>query len=263
MGKNKLRKFAEMKTFGCVFEYPYGRLEAAGGFPLKGKWGEEYFHNSNPIVVELGCGKGEYTVGLGRSFPGKNFIGIDIKGARIWRGAKTAEEEGLANVAFLRTGVELLESFFAPGEVAEIWITFPDPQMQKTRKRLFSARFLELYRRVLADGGTVHLKTDSPFLYAFASRLVEESGLPLIEATDDLYGSGRADPVRAIKTFYEQQWLARGKKIKLLEVELPHAGQISDPDESDIPRDDYHSLPRGVMQRTTVLTPDTSLPDQF
>lgn len=245
MGKNKLRKFEEMKGFDCVFQYPFAALEASGGFPLRGKW-HEFFGNSNPVVVELGCGKGEYTVGLAREESDKNYIGIDIKGARIWRGAKTATEAGMGNVAFVRTGIELLDRFFAPGEVDEIWITFPDPQMQKTRKRLVSARFLQLYRTVLKPGGMVHLKTDSPFLYEFASRLVRENNLPELFNSDDLYASGRKDAATAIQTFYEQQWLARGKKIKLISFRLPAEGDISDPEEDDIARDDYHSIARGV-----------------
>ncbi len=248
MGKNKLKKFAEMKTFDCVFQYPFAALSSVGGFPLRGRWHKDYFHNEGPIVVELGCGKGEYTVGLARKYPDKNFIGIDIKGARIWRGAKSATEEGLTNVAFVRTGIELLAHFFAPGEVDEIWITFPDPQMQKTRKRLVSARFLMLYRKVLRLGGLVHLKTDSPFLFAFATRLAEHNGLEVVECHEDLYSLPNVDPVRAIKTFYEEQWLARGKKIKLLSFCLTSQAPLSDPTEDDIERDDYHSYPRGIVQ---------------
>lgn len=247
MGKNKLRKFEEMKEFGCVLQYPFGTLREAGGFPFRGRWNEEYFHNGYPIVVELGCGKGEYTVGLAEVDAGKNYIGIDIKGARMWRGAKTATERRMTNVAFVRTGIELLEHFFAPGEVQELWITFPDPQMQKTRKRLVSARFLELYRHILAPEGVIHLKTDSPFLYTFATRLAEHNRLPVHFATDDLYASGRDDAATAIKTFYERQWLARGKTIKLLSFGLPEGEVVfTDPGEDDIPRDDYRSVPRGI-----------------
>ena len=166
MGKNKLRKFKDMETIDFVFQYPFAVLKEQG-FPLKGNWHKDFFNNDNPIVLELGCGKGEYAVGLARKFPDKNFIGIDIKGARMWTGASQARNEGLKNVAFLRTNIELLPNFFAAGEVAEIWITFPDPQMKKVRKRLTGTRFLDLYREVLKDNGIVHLKTDSPFLYTY------------------------------------------------------------------------------------------------
>lgn len=247
MGKNKLKKFAEMQTFGCVFQYPWARLRQEG-FPLRGRWYEEYFRNDNPIVLELGCGKGEYTVGLAAQNPDKNFIGIDIKGARIWSGASKAEKEGMRNVAFIRTDIESLAEFFEPGEVSEIWITFPDPQMQKTRKRLTSTRFLELYRSILRPGGLIHLKTDSPFLYTYTARLAETNGLETPENTDDLYGSGLADEERSIKTFYEQQWLSRGKKIKLITFSLPQDVSLVEPREDDIERDDYHSYPRGIVQ---------------
>lgn len=246
MGKNKLKKFNEMKEMGCVFQYPWGRLQAEE-FPLRGDW-RSYFGNTNPIVVELGCGKGEYTVELARRHPDCNYIGVDIKGARIWRGAKTATEEGLPNAAFVRTDIELIDRFFAPGEVAEIWITFPDPQMQKTRRRLTSPRFLNLYLNILQPNGLVHLKTDSPFLFEYTRRLADENALEVEASTSDLYGSGLADPTTSIKTFYEQQWLARGKKIKLISMHLPADKQLVDIDESDIERDDYHSYARGVAQ---------------
>ena len=247
MGKNKLRKFAEMKTFPCVFEYPWARLSREP-FPLKGRWHQDFFHNDRPIVLELGCGRGEYTVQLAKADPEKNYIGIDVKGARIWSGAKEATALGLRNVAFLRGEIEQIDSFFAPGEVSEIWITFPDPQMKKTRRRLTSARFLKLYRRILVPGGTVHLKTDSPFLYTFTSRLVHENSLPLLGETSDLYSSGLADAVTSIKTHYEKQWLSRGKRIKLIEFTLPADGPLADPQEDDIEHDDYTSFPRGLAQ---------------
>ena len=247
MGKNKLKKFAEMEQFDCVFQYPFAVLQR-DGFPLAGKWNSGYFGNSNPIVLELGCGKGEYTVGLAQRYPDKNFIGSDIKGARIWSGAKEATLRQMRNVAFLRTDIELLPNFFAPGEVDEIWITFPDPQMQKTRKRLTSTRFLDLYRKIIKPGGLIHLKTDSPFLYEYTSRLVKLNNMPVLSDTSDLYGSGLADPVNSIKTFYERQWIARGKSIKLLEFHLPSDGELSEPQEDDIERDTYHSYPRGIAQ---------------
>lgn len=247
MGKNKLRKFEEMKGFDCVFEYPWARLQKEE-FPLRGKWHSEFFGNDNPILLELGCGKGDYTVALARRNPDKNYIGIDVKGARIWTGAKAATVEGLKNVAFIRGEIEQIESFFAPEEVDEIWITFPDPQMKKVRKRLSSARFLELYRHILRPDGIIHLKTDSPFLHTFSSRLAALNLLPTICDTPDLYGSGLADPVKSIKTHYEKQWLARGKKIKLLEFRLPKDTPLQDPPEEDIPFDDYTSFPRGIAQ---------------
>lgn len=245
MGKNKLKRFAEMKTFSCVLEYPRERL-IAEGFPYRGKWGEEFFKTTRPLVLELGCGKGEYTVGLAEADPTRSFIGVDVKGARIWRGAKTVEERGMPNAGFLRAEIENIASFFAPGEVEEIWITFPDPQMQKTRKRLTSTRFLTLYSGFLKPGGIVSLKTDSPFLYEYTRRLVELNSFEVLANTDDLYGSGHADPVTSIKTFYESQWLARGKKIKLLSFRLPAPpeGGYLEPREDDIPRDDYRALCR-------------------
>jgi len=250
MGKNKLRKFAEMQHFDCVMQYPWARLQAEG-FPLRGSWGTGFFGNDNPIVIELGCGKGEYTVGLARRFPDKNFIGFDIKGARIYTGARQVQEQGIRNAAFVRAAIEDIDAFFAPGEVSEIWVTFPDPQMQHVRRRLTGARFLNLYRRVLRPGGPLHLKTDSPFLYAFTSRLVGHNALQADYDTADLYGSGHEGLpgyVRDIKTFYEQQWLGRGKQIKFLSFRLPAGKEIADPDEADIERDDYHAYPRGLAR---------------
>ncbi|MDE6636695.1 MAG: tRNA (guanosine(46)-N7)-methyltransferase TrmB, partial [Muribaculaceae bacterium] len=166
MGKNKLQKFSDMEKFGCVLQYPRHIL-INEGFPFKGKWNSEFFSRPNPITLELGCGKGEYTVGLAESNPDCNYIGVDIKGARMWKGAKSVEEKGMDNAAFLRTEIELISEFFSPDEVDEIWITFPDPQMQKARKRLTSSRFLSNYRKFLRPGGVVNLKTDSPFLYEY------------------------------------------------------------------------------------------------
>lgn len=239
MGKNKLQKFSDMETFGCVLQYPRHIL-IEKGFPYKGKWNSDFFSRSNPITLELGCGKGEYTVGLAEANHDRNYVGVDIKGARMWKGAKSVEEKGMDNAAFLRTEIEQIEQFFAPGEVDEIWITFPDPQMQKARKRLTSSRFLTNYRKFLRPGGVVNLKTDSPFLYEYTRRLVELNGFEVIALTDDLYGSGLADPVTSIKTFYEQQWLSRGKTIKLISFRIGDS-DIVEPDCSDIEKDDYHS----------------------
>lgn len=242
MGKNKLKKFADMETFSCVLQYPRHLLPESG-FPLKGNWNRDFFKSPAPIVVELGCGKGEYTVGLARRHSDRNFIGIDIKGARMWTGASAVEAGQITNAGFLRTEIELIDRFFAPGEVSEIWITFPDPQMQKVRKRLTSVRFLQLYRKIMGSNGIVNLKTDSPFLFEFTRRLVHENGLEVLRLTDDLYGDGLADAESSIKTYYEQQWLARGKKIKLISFRLG-SGPLADPAEDDIERDDYRAYPR-------------------
>lgn len=239
MGKNKLQKFSDMETFGCVLQYPRHIL-IAQGFPYAGKWNGGFFSRCNPITLELGCGKGEYTVGLASANPDRNYIGVDIKGARMWKGAQEVEMKGMDNAAFLRTEIEQISSFFAPGEVDEIWITFPDPQMQKARKRLTSSRFLTNYRKFLRPEGVVNLKTDSPFLYEYTKRLVELNNFEVLMQTDDLYGSGLADPVSSIKTFYEQQWLSRGKTIKLISFRID-GGDIAEPETEDIERDDYHS----------------------
>lgn len=245
MGKNKLRKFAEMEQLPNVVQVPYGKLEADGGFALKGNWHSGFFGNDNPIVLELGCGRGEYTVGLARECCERNFIGIDIKGARMWAGAKEAHLSGLGNAGFLRTNIELLDRLFAPGEVSEIWITFPDPQMKKTRKRLTATNFLEMYRRLLAAGGTVNLKTDSPFLYEYTRRLVELNKLPVVCNTADLYaGPEGRNRILSIRTHYESQWLARGMKIKYLAFKLPDEINLTEPKEDDIEFDSYRSYGR-------------------
>lgn len=252
MGKNKLKKFAEMQDFACVLQYPFAVLQIEGGCPMKGNWHRDYFHNENPIVLELGCGKGEYTVGLAAKFPDKNFIGIDIKGARIYTGAKQAETLHMTNVAFLRTSIELIDRFFAPGEVSEIWITFPDPQMKKVGKRLTGTRFMELYRKILKPGGTVHLKTDSPFLYTYTDAMVALNKLPVMVNTADLYASGMADDILEIKTFYEQQWLDRGLSIKYISFALPHTPALEEPD-IEIEEDTYRSFSRGYIQCPQLL----------
>lgn len=237
-----MRKFADMETFKCVFQYPFAVLKEEG-FPLRGKWNESYFHNSNPIVLELGCGKGEYAVGLGKRFPDKNYIGVDIKGARMWTGAKQVEEEKLTNVAFLRTSIELIEHFFGPGEVSEIWITFPDPQMKNANKRLTSTRFLNNYRKILTDRGMVHLKTDSPFLFTYTSELVKLNSLSVDVCTNDLYAGQLNSDILEIKTHYERQWLDRGKTIKYICFHLPAQGELHEP-EIEIEKDDYRSYRR-------------------
>lgn len=246
MGKGKLQKFAEMETFRNVFQYPYSVIENVP-FEMKGRWRDEYFHNQNPIVLELGCGKGEYTVGLARMFPDINFIGVDIKGARMHKGAKEAISENLANVAFLRTNIEFIDRFFGEDEVQEIWLTFSDPQMKNPRKRLSSTYFMERYRRFLVDNGIVHLKTDSNFLFTYTRYMVEHNSLPLLFSTEDLYHTDGIDEatrqILGIKTYYEQQWIERGLNIKYMKFELPRAGLLEEAD-IEIPLDEYRSYHR-------------------
>lgn len=246
MGKNKLRKFAEMEELPNVIQVPFRALDDTSEFNLKGKWHTDFFGNQNPIVLELGCGRGEYTVGLARKFPERNFIGIDIKGARMWAGAKEAHLTGLKNAGFLRTNIELINHFFAPGEISEIWITFPDPQMKKTRKRLTATNFLEMYRPLLAPDGIINLKTDSPFLYEYTRRLVELNALPVKANTDDLYGQipSGSDDILEIKTHYEKQWLDRGLTIKYLAFSLPENIELKEPEADDIELDSYRSYGR-------------------
>lgn len=242
MSKNKLAKFADMETYPHVFQFPFGKLKETGECSLKGKW-NEFFKNDHPIVLELGCGKGEYTVELAKLFPNKNFIGIDIKGARMWTGAKMSLEAGMSNVAFLRTNIELIEYFFAAGEVAEIWITFPDPQMKKATKRLTSTWFMRRYQNIMKEDGLIHLKTDSPFLYTYTSLMVEQNQYPVVFQTNDLYHSDWVNEILSIKTYYEKQWLERGLSIKYIQFVLtPHQTWI-EPTE-DIEEDDYRSFNR-------------------
>jgi len=214
VGKDKLRKFAENRTFGCLVQPEFNEIFHKN-HPLKGKWHTDFFGNDRPIVLELGCGKGEYTVALARQDTSRNYIGIDIKGARMWRGAKTATEEQLGNVGFLRTRIEFINSFFAPGEVAELWITFPDPQLKtrRAKKRLTSPAFLEYYARFLDPQGMINLKTDSQHLYRYTGEVIRRFGLPCEASNADIYGTGYADEVLSIKTAYEESFLQRGLPI--------------------------------------------------
>ncbi len=213
MGKNKLKRFAELETLERVFQP--GMREPDANFFLKGKWNELVFHNGNSIVVELGCGRGEYTTNMALMFKSRNFVGIDKKGARLWKGAKTSNEEKILNAAFLRIPIEQLNYFFAPGEISEIWITFPDPQPQKTREntRMTSPRFLEMYKAMLPANGIVHLKTDNAALFDYTLEKVKELNVNIIVATHDLYSEKFADEVLSITTTYEKRYLAEGIKI--------------------------------------------------
>jgi tRNA (guanine-N7-)-methyltransferase len=221
LGKDKLRRFGELGHFERVFQ---PRIEEISGkdYYLKGKWKQEVFHNNHPLVLELGCGKGEYTIGMAGQFPGKNFIGIDIKGARMWKGAKASHEEKILNASFLRTRIELISSFFGPGEVDEIWITFPDPQPTERRKkkRLTAPGFLKQYQGFLVDGGIIHLKTDSDLLYSYTLNLLGRFEMEILFNTTDLYHSDIVDDILEIKTFYEKKFLETGSNINYLKFRL-------------------------------------------
>lgn len=231
MGKGKLAKFRENETFGNVIQ-PEVTDFMNFSHPLKGRWNADVFKNDNPIVLELGCGKGEYTVGLARMFPDKNFIGVDIKGARIWTGAKESNLEQMTNVAFLRTRIEIVSAFFAPDEVSEIWITFPDPQMKKRRakKRLTSSLFLTSYQKFLTDGGCINLKTDSRFLYHYSLKVAQLNNFEIERQTADLYAEPWVDDVLRIKTYYEQLHIDDGNTIHYLKYHLPRNKQLVEPE---------------------------------
>ena len=218
MGKDKLRKFAEVSTFKNVVQLDAGK-------EYKGKWAKEFFKNDNPVILELACGKGEYTVNLAKLFPEKNFIGIDYKGNRIWRGAKTALEDGIDNVGFLRIQIETILEHFNPGEIAEIWITFPDPQPQDSRekKRLTNPVFLERYKTILVPEGIMHLKTDNDGFYAYTLEQIEIQDLPKLKETTDLYHSDLVDEVLSIKTYYEKKYLAEDKNINYVQWKFAKA----------------------------------------
>lgn len=220
--KNKLKRFKENETFTNVFQPT--REEVVGDqFPLKGKWSADFFKNDNPIVLELGCGKGEYSVGLAERFPEKNFIGIDIKGARFWRGAKTAVESGMNNVAFVRTQIELIHHIFAANEVSEIWITFPDPQIKykRTKHRMTNAEFLERYKKILKPSGLMHLKTDSEFMHGYTLGLLHGLGHEVIYANHNIYkNEGAPAEVTGIQTFYESQYLEVNKPITYIKFRI-------------------------------------------
>lgn len=255
MGHDKLRKFAENETFSCLLQPEASsvldKIEGSNSLilrehPIKGHWNERMFATAQPIVLELGCGKGEYTIDLSRREPSLNYIGVDIKGARLWKGAKFATENKLPNVAFLRTRIEFIEAFFAPEEVSEIWLTFSDPQMKSENCRLTSPLFLERYRKFLKKRGIIHLKTDSRFLYEYSKAVAEQNGLRILASTNDLYGTGRQDlsdcalrsvagesaidALFEVQTFYERMFTAQGYKITYLSFVIDHDGPYIHPE---------------------------------
>lgn len=245
MGKDKLRKFRENENFKCLIQ-PKTEEVFRVDHPLKGCWGEKYFGNDRPVVVELGCGKGEYTIDLAERNPSCNYIGVDIKGARLWKGARYAEEHNLPNVAFLRTRIEFIESLFAPEEISEIWITFADPQIKKEKKRLTSPLFMDRYRSFLRKGGIVHLKTDSRYLHEYSKAMAETNSLNILACATDIYGRDRdslydsamasvcgRDAIGAlleVQTFYESQYLAQGIPITYLSFLIDHEGDYVSPE---------------------------------
>lgn len=273
MGHDKLRKFAENETFTCLLQPDASLVLDKSGdpseglrlndHPIKGRWNGEMFHNDHPIVLELGCGKGEYTIDLSRRFPECNYIGVDIKGARLWRGAKTATEQALPNVAFLRTRIEFIEAFFGPGEVSSIWLTFSDPQLKSENSRLTSPLFLERYRKFLKPGGIIHLKTDSRFLHEYTMAVAAENGLTVLASTTDLYGAARQavphltwprvatvaegtlpdgatldfigtnEALFEVQTFYERMFLSQGYKITYMAFTIDHEGTYKHPESFD------------------------------
>jgi tRNA (guanine-N7-)-methyltransferase len=228
VGKNKLARWTELGSYNNVIQPVIADISERD-HSIKGRWNPELFKNENPIVLELGCGKGEYTIGLATSFPDNNFIGIDIKGARMWRGAKTANEQNLPNVAFLRTRIEFINSFFAADEVDEIWITFPDPHPggRNSNKRLISPWFLNSYRLFLKDKGLIHLKTDNTELYAFTKKVLSFNYVETIFSTSDLY-SEKTDNILSIRTHYEKLFLNEGLKINYVSFRLDKEKIIKD-----------------------------------
>lgn len=224
MGKNKLKRFEDIARFEHVLELT--DFQEQPDLKPRGRWNEEVFANNRPITLELACGKGEYTLALAERYPDRNFIGIDIKGARIWKGAKRALEKKLANVRFLRIYVDHLHEYFAPGEVDELWITFPDPYLKKTKqsKRLTSAKFLRIYEKVLRPGGYINLKTDSTVLFEFTKQVVSRYGCPVHRLVDDIYGECPEDDVLTVKTYYEKGHLEKGKTIHFISFSLPEGG---------------------------------------
>lgn len=221
MGKNKLSRWAELETFRNVIQ-PSLIPGTGTDHPIKGKWKSDIFHNENPVILELGCGRGEYTTGLSERFPENNYIGVDIKGARLWRGAKTINEKNIPNAAFLRTRIEFISSYFAEDEVNEIWLTFPDPQTRKRNSnlRLTCPYFLNIYRTFLKDNGIINLKTDNAELYHYTLSVAQKNDLQVIRKTTDLHKETNPDDILAIRTHYEDLYLMEGRNIYFLSFRL-------------------------------------------
>lgn len=224
MPKRKMQRFAELETFGNIIQ-PKLKDFINDNFKYKGKWAVDFFRNSNPVILELACGKGEYTTALAEKYPGINFIGIDIKGERIWKGCKTAIEKDLQNVAFLRIKIENIKHFFGRNEISELWITFPDPQPKKPniKKRLTSPQFIECYKKILKPEGIIHLKTDNAGLFDYTLEIIEEAKHELLFKIYDLYNSGDIDDILSLKTYYEQMFSVQGYKICYLKFRLNHS----------------------------------------
>lgn len=265
MGHDKLRKFAENETFRCLLQPSSKELLADGYFSLrdheiKGHWNEKMFDAARPVVLELGCGKGEYTVDLAVRKPECNYIGVDIKGARLWKGAKYAHENNMGNVAFLRTKIEFIEAFFAPGEVSEIWLTFSDPQHKSENARLTSPLFIERYRHFLKPGGVVHLKTDSRFLHEYTKALCAENSLKVMDCTSDLYGEAHIPEkpeLYEVQTFYERMFLDQGYKITYMSFQVDGDAPVMSPEKSGRFDSDYWRSvegPRQLFGRDTAET---------
>lgn len=244
VGKNKRIKFAQMEEFSNVIQVP-PKSPQAQDHPLKGKWNISFFENDHPIVLELGCGKGEYTLALAEKYPERNYIGVDIKADRMFTGARKALQMHRRNVAFLRTHIENLHYFFAPDEIDEIWLTFPDPQMKKVKKRLTSTFFLQQYSQMLKDNGIIHLKTDSGFLFEYTVALTHRNNLKIEHLTWDLYHSDILNELLSTRTFYEKQWIDRGIDIKYIAFIPGKNGDWTEP-AGNFEKDSYRSFGRSA-----------------
>jgi tRNA (guanine-N7-)-methyltransferase len=226
--KRKLARFSEMKTFKNVIQPSFDEIFRCN-YKLKGNWARHFFKNNNPIVLELGCGKGEYSIELAKKFPKKNFIGIDIKGARIWQGAKTAITENIENVCFIRTKIDLINSFFSEDEISEIWLTFSDPQPKKAHKRLTSSRFLGYYQKIMIDNGIINLKTDNTNLYKYTLDVIDINNLEIINNNFDIYSKDNINDILSVKTFYEKQFLEENKSIHYIKFKLKTEITLEEP----------------------------------